>query len=326
MKTTSERPIPMKEPYERSKFLKELTEVSLLMKRLSAISILMKKPGTNSTLMKRTNKTVSRIKTAYIVAFLFQTSLCILYSCNKTTSVGTGTGHLEVRLTDDPAPSYDAVYIDVKQVEVNVSTDTGISSGWQTVPLIRPGIYNLLDFRNGIDTVLAAADLPAGTLSQMRLILGDSNSVVIGGQSYPLKTPSAQESGLKFNIHASLTAGIVYRLWIDFNAGRSIVTTGNGKFILKPVIRTYTEAIGGSIKGVVLPGAALPEVFAIQGTDTLLALPDSTTGSYFFGGVNAGSWNLWFHAQDTTYVDTTAIVTVSTGVVTDVDTVMLRPR
>ena len=263
-------------------------------------------------------------KTVKLLIVLLATGLFIFISCSKSTSVGSpGTGHLEVRLTDDPS-TYDAVNIDIQQVEVNISSDTGASSGWRPVPLIRPGIYNLLDFRNGIDTVLAATDLPAGTYSQIRLILGDSNSVVVGGQSYPLKTPSAQESGLKLNIHASLTAGIEYRLWIDFDAGRSIVTTGNGKYILKPVIRTYSEAIGGSIKGVVEPAAAKPEVFAVQGTDTLLALPDSVTGYYFFGGVNAGSWSLFFHAQDTTYADSTATVSVSTGVVTDVDTVLLR--
>ncbi|HET6256048.1 MAG TPA: DUF4382 domain-containing protein [Puia sp.] len=265
-------------------------------------------------------------KRSKLLIVLLATGLFSFISCNKSTSVETGTGHLEVRLTDDPATTYDAVYIDVQQVEVNVSSDTGVGSGWQPVPLIRPGIYNLLDFRNGIDTVLGAASLPAGTFSQLRLILGDSNSVVINGQSYPLNTPSARQSGLKFNIHATLTGGIEYRLWIDFDAGRSIVTAGNGKYLLKPVIRTYSEAIGGSIKGWVLPAAARPEVWAIQGTDTLLALPDSVTGYYFFGGVNAGSWTLLLHAQDTTYADTTATVTVSTGVVTDADTVLLRPR
>jgi hypothetical protein len=247
-------------------------------------------------------------------------------SCNKSSSSNnSGTGRLEVRLTDDPSP-YDAVYIDVQKVEVNVSADTGTSSGWQTVPLLRPGVYNLLDFRNGIDTVLAAADLPAGKLSQMRLILGSNNSVVVDGQSYAMKTPSAQQSGLKFKINSTLTSGIVYRLWIDFDAGRSIVTTGNGKYILKPVIRTYTEAIGGSIKGWALPGVAKPEVWAVQGTDSLLALPDSATGYYFFGGVNAGSWNLTFHAQDTTYRDTAYSVTVATGVVTDAGKVNLEKK
>lgn len=255
-----------------------------------------------------------------------------LLSCNKATGSGSGSGpsHLEVRLTDAPA-IYDAVYIDIQQVEVNTSADSsgvdsGASSGWQSVPLVRPGVYNLLDFRNGIDTVLAAANFPAGKLSQIRLVLGDSNSIVVGGQSYPMKTPSAQESGLKLNINVTLTAGIDYKLWIDFDASHSIVQTGNGKFILKPVLRAYSEAIGGSIKGYVLPGAAQSQIWAIQGTDTLMALADTTTGYYFFGGVNAGSWNLLFQPGDTTFADTSAMVSVSTGVVTVADTINLRPK
>ncbi|HVU57307.1 MAG TPA: DUF4382 domain-containing protein [Puia sp.] len=259
--------------------------------------------------------------------FIFLTALAIglsvLISCNKNSSSG-GTGHLEVRLTDDPA-TYDAVYIDVQSVQVNVSSDTGTGSGWQTMPLLHPGVYNLLDLRNGIDTVLASADLPAGKLSQMRLILGSNNSVVIDGVSYALKTPSAQQSGLKFNIHTTLTDGIVYRLWIDFDASRSIVSTGSGAYILKPVIRTYAEAVGGSIKGFVLPAAAHAQVWAAQGADTLLALPDST-GYYFIGGVNPGSWDLLLHAQGSSYKDTAFTVSVANGVVTNAGTVTLQEK
>lgn len=263
------------------------------------------------------------MRSLFIISAVFLSGSFILTSCNKSSSNG-GTGHLQVMLTDDPA-TYDAVYIDVQKVEVHVSSDTNSNSGWQTVNVLRPGVYNLLKFRNGIDTLLASADLPAGTLSQMRLVLGSNNSVVIDGQSYPLKTPSAQQSGLKFNIHSTLTADIVYRLWIDFDASRSIVTTGNGGYILKPVIRTYTQAIGGSIKGFVLPSAGKAQVWAIAGTDSLLALPDST-GYYFFGGVNAGSRDLLFHARDSTYKDTTFAITVATGVVTNAGTVTLSKK
>src|SRR5882757_8515091 len=98
----------------------------------------------------------------------------IFLACNKSS----GTGHLQVMLTDDPA-TYDAVYIDVQKIEVNVSSDSGTNSGWQTINVLHPGIYNLLNFSNGIDTLLAAADLPAGALSQMRMVLGSNNSVVI---------------------------------------------------------------------------------------------------------------------------------------------------
>jgi hypothetical protein len=259
-------------------------------------------------------------KSLILFFFVLASGCFIAGSCNK--SANGGTGHLQVMLTDGPA-DYDAVNIDVQRVEVNVSSDTGASSGWQAVNVLRPGIYNLLKFSNGIDTLLASADLPAGNLSQMRLVLGDNNSVVINGQSYPMKTPSAQQSGLKFNIHSQLTAGIVYRLWIDFDANRSVVSTGNGGYLLKPVIRTYAEAIGGSIKGYVLPSAARSQVWASMGTDTLMALPDSATGYYFFGGINAGTWSLLLHAQDSTYRDTAFSVNISTGIVTNAGTVTL---
>jgi hypothetical protein len=270
--------------------------------------------------MKRKKSNRSLI---FLTALMIVTGF-VLFSCNKNSSTGGGTGHLEVRLTDAPA-NYDAVYIDVQSIQVNVSSDTGTSSGWQTINLLHPGVYNLLDFKNGIDTVLASADLPAGTLSQMRLILGSNNSVVIDGKSYSLKTPSAQQSGLKFNIHTTLTDGIVYRLWIDFDASRSIVSTGNGGHILKPVIRTYAEALGGSIKGFVLPKAAQAQVWAAQGTDTLMALPDST-GYYFIGGVNPGNWSLLLHAQDSSYKDTAFTVSVANGVVTNAGTVTLQEK
>lgn len=268
------------------------------------------------------------------IKFLFLLSASVgllILSCNKSTSrTSAGSAHFEVLLTDDPS-TYDAVNIDIQQVEILASADSsaadsGAGSGWRTVPLFRPGVYNLLDFRNGMDTVLAAADVPAGTITQIRLILGDSNSVVVGGQPYPMTTPSGQQSGVKLQLHAALTGGIVYKLWIDFDAARSIVQTGNGKYLLKPVIRAYSAAIGGSIKGYVLPGAAKPQVLAIQGGDTLLALPDSATGYYFFGGVNAGAWNLLFQPADTTFADSSASVTVSTGVVTDAGTLTLRPK
>jgi uncharacterized protein DUF4382 len=255
----------------------------------------------------------------------FLTGLLIVAACNKSSSREGGNGTLEVRLTDGPG-QFDAVYIDVQKVEVDVSSDTGTTTGWQTIPLLRPGIYNLLDFKNGMDTVLASSNMPAGTLSQLRLVLGNNNSVVIDGQSYPLKTPSAQQSGLKLNIHATLTPNIVYRLWIDFDAGKSIVTTGKDSYILKPVLRTFTAAVGGSIEGYVSPAAAKPNVFAIRGTDTLVALPDTATGYYFFGGVTAGSWSLTLHALDTTYRDTSFTVSVATGVVTSAGSVALSRK
>ncbi|MBX5439276.1 MAG: DUF4382 domain-containing protein [Thermoflavifilum sp.] len=247
-------------------------------------------------------------------------------SCEKTSSTSSPS-HLEVYLTDDPA-GYQAVWIDIQQVWVNTSSDTSDnSSGWVQVPLFRPGLYNLLSLRNGTDTILGAVDLPAGTISQMRLVLGDSNSVVLDdGTVVNLTTPSAQQSGLKLNLHETLTAGVPYALELDFDAARSIVQAGNsGKYLLKPVIRAFARATGGAIDGYVLPDSAKAQVWAIQNTDTLGALPDST-GYYKFWGIAAGSYQLVFVPDSTTgYQDTTLTgIQVSDGQVTHVDTVWLH--
>lgn len=242
-------------------------------------------------------------------------------SCSKSSS--SKDSKLTVYLTDDPA-NYDAVWIDIRDIQVNTTTDA--ESGWQSLSVLRPGIYNLLKFRNGLDTLLASEELPAGRISQIRLILGSDNSVVIGGVSYPLQTPSAQQSGLKLNVHAELVAGIEYKLWIDFDASRSIVTTGNGKYILKPVIRTYTKATSGAIKGIVLPAVSVNMIYAIQNTaDTIgAAKPEFGTGSFLISGLNRGSYRISIDADGVLNDKTINNVSVSTGVVTDIGTVQLN--
>src|ERR1700731_1661535 len=112
------------------------------------------------------NKSMKTANFLFILLTAITGAGFIFLSCKKSNN-SSGSGHLQVMLTDGSA-NYDAVYIDVEKVEVNVSSDSGTTTGWQTLDLLRPGVYNLLKFSNGIDTLLAAADLPAGTIAQMR--------------------------------------------------------------------------------------------------------------------------------------------------------------
>ncbi|MCL6524252.1 MAG: DUF4382 domain-containing protein [Thermoflavifilum sp.] len=260
------------------------------------------------------------------ILWLIVGGLLIISSCQKSANTA-GPAHVEFYLTDDPG-AYQAVWIDVQQVWVNTSNDTSDnSSGWQQVPLFKPGLYNLLDLRNGEDTILGAIDLPAGNISQIRLVLGTNNSLVLNnGTQVPLTTPSGQQSGVKLNVHQSITAGVPYAIVLDFDAARSIVKAGNsGQYLLKPVIRTFLKSTGGAIDGYVLPDSAQAQVWAIMNTDTLGALPDST-GYYKFWGISAGTYQLVFQSDSTTgYRDTTlSNVQVTTGQVTHVDTVWLH--
>src|SRR5262245_53072052 len=94
----------------------------------------------------------------------------IISSCSKEKT----TSRLSIYLTDAPG-AYDAVHIDVVGVQIKASSDQG-DHGWQELP-INAGVYNLLDFTNGMDTLLSSVELPAGKVSQLRLILGDNNTI-----------------------------------------------------------------------------------------------------------------------------------------------------
>lgn len=261
-------------------------------------------------------------KTILVVCSCIVLTAISLSSCKKNNN--PGNSKMTVYLTDDPA-SYDAVSIDIQDIQVNSSSDNGTDKGWVSIAPHRTGIYNLLDFKNGLDTLLGSDELPAGTISQIRLILGTNNSVTLNGITYPLTTPSAQQSGLKLNVHATLVAGIEYKIWLDFDAGRSIVVTGNGGYILKPVIRTYTQATSGAIKGDVLPIAAHSIAYAIQNsTDTIgSAITDAVSGNFLIGGLPAGNYTVAIHAGNN-YADSTINTSVSTGVVTDLGAVQLH--
>jgi hypothetical protein len=249
----------------------------------------------------------------------------LFISCDSDDSMVKGQSKLEVRLTDDPA-DYDAVYIDIRDVQINVTTDS--TGGWQSLQGVNKGIYNLLDLVNDKDTLLALADIPSGRLQQMRLILGPENSVVVDGEEFELKTPSAQQSGLKLNIHQDVEAGVLYTILLDFDVAKSVHQTGNKKFMLKPVIRTVLNAAGfqtGDVRGFVVPDSVLTSVMAIQGLDTVAGTFTDSTGGYMIKGLNPGSYDLHYVPGDTAWKKSLkAGVIVNPRQVTVVDTVFLQ--
>lgn len=266
-------------------------------------------------------------KTLYGLSVLTTAALLTFTSCNKENS-STGSGdkaRLQVALTDDPG-DYDAVFIDLQDVRINYSTDT--SEGWVSLPNVRKGSYNLLDLVNDKDTLLTDADIQPGKIEQIRLILGSNNYVLVDSVKYALTTPSAQQSGLKINIHQDLNEGITYKLLLDFDVAKSIHQTGNGnangKYMLKPVIRAVMQAMGGSIRGFVLPDSVRTSVLAIQGTDTV-ASTYTSAGSYIIKGLNAGTYDLHFLPSDSAFSNKVKTgVSVTNNVVTTVDTLRLQ--
>ncbi|MDX5326162.1 MAG: DUF4382 domain-containing protein [Bacteroidota bacterium] len=236
-------------------------------------------------------------------------------SCKDDNPVSNPNDPAQVRVMMTDAPGdYDSVFIDVQEIHLNGP------NGWQKQAVAYPGIYNLLDLSNGIDTLLINTTMPAGRLQEIRLVLGPNNSVVVDGMTYPLTTPSAQQSGLKLKVMEDLAAGVTYEFTLDFDAQRSIVETGNGSYILKPVIHVITAGTTGAIDGIADPANAAKYAYAVSGTDTVGTTPD-TTGYFLIGGLAAGSWDVTLEA-DSGYTDQTInAVNVVNGQVTHLDTI-----
>ncbi|HET8803062.1 MAG TPA: DUF4382 domain-containing protein, partial [Aequorivita sp.] len=155
-----------------------------------------------------------------------------------------GKAQLAVRLTDAPG-DYEAVLVDVEEVVVKYN------DGEDVVLAINAGIYDLLELTAGVNVLLFNDEVPAGNISQIRLVLGEENTIVVDGQTLPLATPSAQQSGLKIQVNENLEPGILYEFMLDFDVDESIVTQGNGEYSLKPVIRATTAAESGAISGTI---------------------------------------------------------------------------
>lgn len=244
-------------------------------------------------------------------------ALLSLGACQTETD---GSATLKVNLTDAPA-KYDKVEVDVQKLELGVA-----DGNWTTLNLAKAGIYNLLDLNNGADVMLGQTTLPAGTVSQLRLILGTENYVTVDGVRYKLETPSAQQSGLKLNWNETLEADGAYEIWLDFDADKSVVKTGNGTYQLKPVIRIFSKLTDGQIKGYVTPADAQTTVKLINPTTNEVvasALPEAD-GYFMFRGVTAGTYKLTFDAADTTtYKDVTKDVTVTYGKILDLGSTTL---
>ena len=167
------------------------------------------------------------MKTKFLLLSCLAAIIFLTYACQKADS---GNSILQVRLTDAPT-ALDEVNIDLQQVNIKFAKD---SSGWVSMQT-NAGIYNLLDFQNGLDTLIAEGTYSESDVKEIRLVLGTNNSVKENGQVYPLTIPSGSESGLKIKISKKLRTGLD-SLLIDFDALMSIKKENEG-YKLRPVIR-----------------------------------------------------------------------------------------
>lgn len=252
------------------------------------------------------------------ISVLIPLALTLFFAgCNKEKSevLPAQPTPYYVKLTDAPGP-YLAVNVDIQAVEV---TGSGGTISLNTTP----GIYNLLDFSNGTDTLIAYGAFNMQKVEQIRLILGDQNSIVTSDSvSHPLKTPSAQQSGLKLKVNQVLEAGVAYYVLLDFDAAQSVVEQGNGSYLLKPVIRTVEQALSGAVKGKIYPPGVFATVTLTDGNNSYSGYVNAN-GEFIVSGVPAGTYTLTVTPSSPFSTVSIPNVTVANGVVTNVGVISI---
>jgi len=167
-------------------------------------------------------------------------------ACSDSPSSPSGnSATFNLRLTDSPFSDARAVLVTFSEVTAH-RTD----SDWTTLPFAGAATSRTCDLKKleGAEDVLGTGALPAGSYTQVRLVVqsaklyfdnpaaGPACAPAItapAGAMADLRIPSGE---VKLNRGFTLAADKTTTMVIDFDGDKSIHQTGNGTYMMSPVI------------------------------------------------------------------------------------------
>ena len=154
-------------------------------------------------------------------------------SPSPTPPVVVSTGILEIRVTDAP-PEYEvnAINVTIAHIQIHQADDEEDGeASWITV-IEEPKTFELLQLR-GVEEILGEENIEAGHYTQIRLNVG-SVIATIDGEDVDVVLPSGK---LKLVGSFAVNSDEKTILTLDFDADKSLVFTGDGKVLFKPVVK-----------------------------------------------------------------------------------------
>ncbi|BBA70065.1 DUF4382 domain-containing protein [Geobacter sulfurreducens] len=288
-------------------------------------------------------------------------ALILMHGCGGggdgvSASTAASTGTLQLSITDKQSDAFDKVIISVREIRV-------VPAGRENAPDNDPGLPVIARFTPSrvidvmqlqfVQEALGEAVLPAGTYSQIRLVLdpAPANYLTLKADpvtQIPLTTPSGQQSGVKVLGTVEVRAGIINAVMIDFDPNTAIVARGNGDYNLKPtgirVVRlsdplTQFGSISGNVISTFMPWSSATVSVKRRGSTND---NDPIAAGLIFSNYTGGAWQAPFAAfvppntLPVTYkafvtangfqVYSSSTVSVVIGQATDLGAIPLIPR
>ncbi len=265
--------------------------------------------------------------------FLSFILITLISGCGGGSDTTTQTGTVALSLTDAPTDDKNikGVYVTFDALRYQYADS---EDNWEDVDLNESRTINLLDLQNGNTTLLSHVELPAGEIAHVRFVIDTEKcyiDLVVGGEQ-PLEVPSGDQTGFKAIGGFTIPAGGDVNVTADFDVRKSVATTGNDRYILRPTIKIIDNVEVGEINGTV--ALTLDEnvssviVYTYEdGTwedSEVPAFANSvssakvTDGTYVLPWLTTGVYDLVFTSQDVngTYLET---LNHTTGVVVNAE-------
>lgn len=180
-----------------------------------------------------------------LLMLAFGAMLCTLACSDSPSSPSGQSANFNLRLTDSPFSDARAVLVTFSEVTAH-RTD----SDWTTLPFAGDATSRTCDLKKleGPEDTLGTGPLPAGSYTQVRLVVqsaklyfdnpstGPACAPTItapAGAMADLRIPSGE---VKLNRGFTLAADKTTTMVIDFDGDKSIHQTGNGAYMMSPVI------------------------------------------------------------------------------------------
>jgi len=187
-----------------------------------------------------------------------------------------------VRIHDFPLNNVEIRDVILQVKEINLVSENGnIVNIMNTLKEI-----NILSITENNPVLLSDKSVPPGIYTQVRLVLGSNNKIIVNNEKIELKVPSGEQSGLKFDGNFNLNSGKLFEFTFDFIASESIIYNKGVGYILKPVIKLLTsdDVIGifsGNVKIENVPGVM---VFKLNRDNSIRVLLSNYPNDVFKGG------------------------------------------